>query len=824
MKNKLLTTSCLIALFFSLVGQIQAQEIKNIQGKITFQDQALFNVNVVNLTSKATVKSDSLGKYKIQAKVGESLSFSYAGLKTIEIVVEDVTRILNVELTEETTKLDDVVVKAKVTEDRSRYFLEPEDIDIITPFGTINPKKSGFSIKRINGDRLPNGFSLVQALAGKIAGLEKVGEALFLRGRPVSYMIDDMPMGMGQIPDVALIKDLYIIKNRALIVMFTENHPKYAEQAKKEKEDKLKNQNFYDETSVVETIDYSRNLLQNPGEIKEVTGKLKSEGAPVPDVMITIAGNKDFKAYSDANGNYKVKAAVGDIIQFSHTSFETVSLFVEDTTEIVDINLRDKITTLEEVIVDRNDSDNTVVVKRDKLREEFKTSRGEFDPKKSGFSQTFIDGKKLNNVYPNIQEALVGKITGYSYDRTTGDSYLRNGGGLQQYPVAWEVDEIFTTYAPPIDLNQIKSVRALKAVGATNRYGSQAAGGVIVIKTIFGNFRPDQVKKTGFVEEYANSNFYENDAAIATLELKEQNKFAESLSTYKNKAGAYQFYQQELNERITNYSDHISVAVKFLEFYKDESIAIDILNEVAQRNYNDPEALKAVAYHYQMLDQKKRATKLLERVFKLRPQHAQSFRDLANAYVSESRYTKAWKLYYAYMTKGKVTSEEGIGELMYNDMEWLYYRRSNQSRFKRKFVPIYKTSLEFERDVRMVFEWNTSEAEFELEFVSPDRRAYVFDHSLSTNSNLIVQEKKLGYSSKMFVIENLGQEEWLVNLTYKGNKKPDPTYLKLTTYYNWGKPEQKRSVKVYKLDIEDQKASLFKLSKDLEAFKKVATN
>ena len=176
------------------------------------------------------------------------------------------------------------------------------------------------------------------------------------------------------------------------------------------------------------------------------------------------------------------------------------------------------------------------------------------------------------------------------------------------------------------------------------------------------------------------------------------------------------------------------------------------------------------------------------------------------------------------MTKGKVTSEEGIGELMYNDMEWMYYRRSNQSKFKRKFVPVFKTSQEFERDVRMVFEWNTSEAEFELEFVSPDRRAYVFDHSLSTNSDLIVKEKKIGFSSKMFVVEDLGSGEWLVNLTYKGNKKPDPTFLKLTTYYNWGKPNEKRSVKVYKLEIEDQKASLFKLNKEQDVFKKVVTN
>lgn len=824
MKNNILTLSFFLALFISFSGSVEAQEIKNIKGKVTFDDQALVNANVVNLKTKITVVTDQRGNYEIKAKVGETISFSYPGMKTYEIIIEDITKTLNVELSEETTKLDDVVVKARVTEKRNSLFLEPEDIDIITPFGTINPKKSGFAIVRINGDRLPNGFTPVQALAGKTAGLERRGQALFLRGRPVSYIIDDMPMDMGQIPDVALIRDVYVIKNRALIVMYTDNHPRYAQQEKKRKEEKFKNQNFYDDTTITENIDYSKNLLENAGEIKEISGKLTSEGAPVSDVLITIAGNKDFKIYSDINGKYKLKAAVGDIVQFTHTSFETVSLFIEDSTEIVDIKLKDKVTSLEEVYVDQNDFDDSVINKRENLKEEYTTSRGDYDPKKSGFSQTFIDGKKLNNVYPNIQEALVGKITGYTYDRTTGESYLRNSGGIRQYPVAWEVDEVFTTYAPPIDLNQIKSVRALKSVGATNRYGSQASGGVIIIKTIFGNFRPDRVKKTAFVEEYANANFYENDAAIATLEMKDQNRFAESLSTYKNKAKAYTFYQDKLQERITTYGDHLSVAVKFLEFYKDKAIALEILNETARRNYNDPEALKAVAYYYQMMNQQKRATRLFERIFKLRPQHAQSFRDLANAYVSESRYTKAWKLYYAYMTKGKVTSEEGIGELMYNDMEWMYYRRSNQSKFKRKFVPIFKTPQEFQRDVRMVFEWNTSEAEFELEFVSPDRRAYVFDHSLSTNSDLIVQEKKIGFSSKMFVVEDLGNGEWLVNLTYKGNKKPDPTFLKLTTYYNWGKPNEMKSVKVYKLEIEDQKASLFKLNKEQEVFKKIATN
>jgi hypothetical protein len=268
----------------------------------------------------------------------------------------------------------------------------------------------------------------------------------------------------------------------------------------------------------------------------------------------------------------------------------------------------------------------------------------------------------------------------------------------------------------------------------------------------------------------------------------------------------------------------LSVAIQFLEKYNDEALATKIFNEVAVANSKNPEVLKSIAYYYQLLGNERGAIAMYERVFKLRPKHAQSFRDLSNAYVDYDLYRKAWKLYWAYMIKGKVTSEEGSGELMYTDMEWLFYCRANQMKFKRNFEPIHKNETEFKRDVRMVFEWNTSEAEFELEFVSPDRRVYTFDHSLEANGDLITKEKMLGYSSKMFVIEDLGKGDWLVNITYKGNKKTVPTFLKLTTYFNWGKPSEKRDVNVYKLDIQNQKASLLKFDSEFEVFDKIAKN
>jgi len=838
MKNKTLLFVSLLTIFVSISGLAQSQETKTIKGLVTYKDQPLENVHVVNSNSTTSVKTDSNGNYQITAKVGEEISFSFVGLKTTKIIIEDITSILNIKMNDKVNELETVVVRANKKATKSQQIVAKKLKTIKTAFGDLNLKSVGFKVDYVSGKDLNLAaatFNVAPAIASKVtnAYADERSGIFSVRGRAAIWDIDGAIMNAApQWLQASDIVDVYVLKNaparygaKSVVIVITENNPQVYAERKKKKAEKYMNQSFYDDTSVTEQLDYSQNDFQlNLGEEREIFGKLTHIESPVSDVLVSVAGKKDVEVYTDVEGKYSLKANVGDIVQFTHASYETISVFVEDVTKELNLNLKERIRELEEVVVEMNNAKGAVVEKKEKMEEDYETSRGNFDPKKSGFSQTYLDGTKLSNVYPNIQEALVGKIAGYYYDRTSGRSYIRGGGSLTDYPAAWEVDGIFTSYAPPLDLSQIKSVRALKSYGAATRYGSEAKGGVIIIKTTFGDFKPNRPTKNTFLEEYANSEFYENDASISSLEMKDQNKFAESVSAYKDKYKAFEFYQDELKGKITNYGDHISVALKFLDTFKDRRLAAMVFNDVAKNNKKDPEILKTLAYYYQLLDKKRSTIEMYERVFKLRPQYAQSFRDLSNAYVDYDLYRKAWKLYYAYMIKGKVTSEEGIGELMYNDMEWLYYHRANQMKFKRNFVPIHKNEKEFKRDVRMVFEWNTSEAEFELEFVSPDRRSYTFDHSLAANNDLIVEEKKLGYSSKMFVIEDLGEGEWLVNLTYNGNKKSVPTFLKLTTYYNWGKPNEQRDINVYKLEIQNQKASLLRFNNESDAFQKVAKN
>jgi len=192
-----------------------------------------------------------------------------------------------------------------------------------------------------------------------------------------------------------------------------------------------------------------------------------------------------------------------------------------------------------------------------------------------------------------------------------------------------------------------------------------------------------------------------------------------------------------------------------------------------------------------------------------------SNRDLANAYVENDQYKKAWRIYMSYLMQGNDVSGEGIGQILYNEMEFLYYNRRNQTNIKETFIPKSDNLFDFRNDVRLVFEWNTCEAEFDLEFVNQEKRAYLFEHSLAANQDLITDEKLKGYSSKEFFIDDIGIGEWLVNITYKGNKKPEPTYFKVTQYFNWGKANQTKEIIVYKFQNERNKMQLLRLNKQL---------
>lgn len=146
-KSKLL----LVFVFYFFSGNLlvlSQDKINKVVGFITAANKPLANVEITIENTKELVVSDSQGKYEIAVAPKQTLVFSYVGMETVEIIVEDVTRILNISLFPKVEKLNEVVVSKKRVNNlkklEERYVFDKNIVN--TAFGYINARTSGHRV------------------------------------------------------------------------------------------------------------------------------------------------------------------------------------------------------------------------------------------------------------------------------------------------------------------------------------------------------------------------------------------------------------------------------------------------------------------------------------------------------------------------------------------------------------------------------------------------------------------------------------------------------------------------------------------------------
>ena len=535
---------------------------------------------------------------------------------------------------------------------------------------------------------------------------------------------------------------------------------------------------------------------------KEVSGIVTHDNAPLANVTILIKNSKKGTS-TNTKGVYKIPAKEGDILQFTHLNMKTIEVLIEDVTTILNIAMKASSNELDEVIITskKNKKQMGLYAKKPK-----KISSGGFniDTKRTGYSVGYISGEDLNLSGISIGRALQGKIAGFKLVVDDfGNEYakLRDTGTLLTVKYAiWVVDGQVYKYAPPLPLENIKEVAVLRSLAGVNRFGSEAIGGVIIINTKVGSLNPT---KDMFSKEnpYTNKEYYNEDAVAYELLSTPKPDYILELESSSDSNAAYKKYQEFSSKYQKNFDFYLNVSKSFKLKYKDFENYKRVLLDSEKYSKPNPEELKIIAYKYQQEELYENALLEYKKIIKLRPKHAQSFRDLINVYTELKQYKKALNIYNYYFKKGYTLKENGIGEIMIHEADAL------TSKISKTNLPDEKTY-----DIRIVFEWSTSEAEFTLEFINPQQQVYKIEHTLSDNSALILDEKLKGYGSKEFVIDGDIGGEWLVNLTYYGNKKYAPTYLKTTVYTNWGRTNETKKTAVYTMVLKDQKTQLFKIN------------
>ena len=245
-------------------------------------------------------------------------------------------------------------------------------------------------------------------------------------------------------------------------------------------------------------------LLAVPGllhaQSRQISGTVtrSGSGAPVPEATVSIAGTIT-STRTDAQGKFTITAPAGDVrLTVRAIGFTRKDLIVLSTKIAADIVLDQDVFKLEEVVV----SGQATTVERRNLT----TSIG------------YVSGEDLTRVAsPTIESALYGKLAGVNIQGNGGAP----GGGIQMqirgnntilgsYDPLFVVDGVIYSNSRVTngrgtivdeatnveddpanrlaDLNpaDIQSIEVLKGAAAAAIYGSQAASGVVIVKTIRG--------------------------------------------------------------------------------------------------------------------------------------------------------------------------------------------------------------------------------------------------------------------------------------------------------------------------------------------------
>jgi tetratricopeptide (TPR) repeat protein len=175
MAKKILT----LVLSLLVMSLAQGQVERTINGKVSDGNRPMENVTVEILNTDAVTTTDKDGSYRLAIATDDELQFSYMGMKTMTIRIEDVTRILNPVMVPKVNILDEVVVtKSRRKSQKDLEFEYQVDQNIIrTAFGYIHAQSSSGTVRVLNESNIiPVTPCVLDLLRTRFPGLAVSGD------------------------------------------------------------------------------------------------------------------------------------------------------------------------------------------------------------------------------------------------------------------------------------------------------------------------------------------------------------------------------------------------------------------------------------------------------------------------------------------------------------------------------------------------------------------------------------------------------------------------------------------------------------------------
>lgn len=559
-------------------------------------------------------------------------------------------------------------------------------------------------------------------------------------------------------------------------------------------------------------------IIFSQEEIKKIRGIITDGFEPLQNVNILVKGT-DIGIKTNKLGKYEIFANEGQTLVYSYVGKQPVEIIIEDVTEFLNIALYDRVEELEGVTVTKRKrkTQKDLLNEFNENKNLIKTGFGILDKERTGFSLRIIDTDDLNPSAIDFVTALENRIPGIKVDRSDPArpkvflprkfNSMSNGR-----PAAFEVDGLITADAPIyISLESMERIAVINTPIGLAKYGSIAAGGLIIINTKVASFsRREPGKDKPYDQARLRDNFFKEGSTVKNEQLS-KSKYLNEFYLATNKQEAKKVFEEQEKRYSKSPYFYLDIFSFFKNEFDDKEIRKGIGKKIEEEFATNPTILKAFAYKLDEVGDFKWAAEIYKKVFILRPHYAQSYMDLANNYRDLNDADNAARLYARYnylVDKSFFKSSESFSPIIKKEFNNLLVHHSTILSDK----TFLKTEEEEFKGTRLVFEWNNGEAEFELQFVNPERQYFTWKHTMVDNAERIQDEKIHGFSCQEYLIYEPEKGKWNVNVKYLGNKSLTPTFLKANVYYNFGSTEQRKETKVFKLETKNVNRALFQIN------------
>ena len=517
-----------------------------------------------------------------------------------------------------------------------------------------------------------------------------------------------------------------------------------------------------------------------------VTGVVKSADGPIQGATVTVK-NTFNEVVTNQKGEFSIKVTQDDtVLEVSSFAMEYKELIIQRDTPMT-INLDYDGQLLDEVLIKG----------KKKSKDEFvETAYGRKNTKSLGYST----GQEITE--EDIRDT---DITVFDILRKMPGVEIFGMPGFNQ-SILFTRNRTITSQAPRVVLDgalldqsilnslspsEISSIKLLKGLTATLRYGQLGSGGIIFIVTKLGKGNNVSTKEKIKSLQVKGNEYVETVPSLATVNNKSTTLSALEKATTLAQAKAIFKKQEKTNTTIPFYIESSEYFLKW-----DKEYSFEILSTIASLAPNNIKALKAYAFVLERRGAYKKVVNIYNRILALRPDSSQSYRDLALAYEAAGDYELALTLLYqiVYNTIPNVDCS-GIQELAYNELRHLLAFHKNKVSFEK--LPNELLSLNFKKDIRIVFEWTQPDVDFDVQFVSPERKFFNWTHTRFESKSLLQEEVSQGYAIKEHIIDDAQTGPWIVNMEFLSTERPkNPTYLKYTVFQDYGLPTQTKNTKI----------------------------